>query len=284
MNTIKRVETFSLRDGLLVPEDGGAMRFPAGEAHAAPQDPGTGCCVIVRGTHAEDYLEAAMWVDAQRRAGAGRITLAVPYLPGARADRGTPLGAEVYARLVHLVAADRVVAFDPHSPVMPSLLEDLVVYPAWRIIRHALARRVADGWASEYVGVIAPDEGARRRAGSTARALGIPLLQARKHRDFATGRLSGFSVEPLPEAGKLLVVDDICDGGGTFLGLAGAAGIGPERLDLWVTHGVFSGRAERLREHYGQIHTTDSLPSAARADVGAHIHPLTATILQEAAR
>ena len=49
------------------------------------------------------------------------------------------------------------------------------------------------------------------------------------------------------------------------MGLAGATGLPKERLGLWVSHGVFSGRAPALADHFGEIVTTDSYP--AQTDV-----------------
>ena len=84
---------------------------------------------------------------------------------------------------------------------------------------------------ADYVGLICPDAGAAKRTEAVAEALALPVFYARKKRDFATGRLSGFACEPLPPEGRLIVVDDICDGGGTFRGLAEATGLAPQRLD-----------------------------------------------------
>lgn len=276
------IQMLTHRDGITAPDDARAMTFPAGEQHIVLGEDATGpLAVLVRGAGAEDMVAAAMAIDAAKRAGR-RTALVIPYLPGARQDRGTPLGAEVYARLINAIGADRVIALDPHSPVMPSLIENLAIHPLPRLVRRVMTRRVADIRMSPYVGVIAPDAGATARARAVAAALSLPLFQARKHRDFATGKLSGFTCEPLPKTGRLLVVDDICDGGGTFAGLAAATGLGPDRLDLWVTHGVFSGRAAQLRDHFGQIHTTDSHPGHANPAVGAVIHPITPTLIREA--
>lgn len=266
----------------VIPDGARTMTFPAGEQHIVPsQNPQGPLAVLVRGAGTEDLVSAAMAVDAARRAGRS-TALVLPYLPGARQDRGVPFGAEVYARLVNAVRADRVLAVDPHSPVMPGLIENLEIHPLPRLVRAALAHRVADTRTVPYIGVIAPDAGAVTRAGAVAEALELPLFRAGKHRDAATGKLSGFSCEELPEQGRLLVVDDICDGGGTFAGLAAVTGLGPERLDLWVTHGVFSGRAPQLREHFGAIHTTDSHPGHAHPEVGAVIHPVTPALIREA--
>ena len=279
------LELISLRDGEPVPAGDAPFRFPAGEQHTVANAPAdeVGLLAIVRGTDAEDFVAAAMWTDLWRRRGV-RVDLAVPYLPGARQDRGEPFGAEVYAQLVALVGARRVHALDPHSPVMPGLIPGLRQVPFARFVRDRLAHTSETHEGHDYVGVIAPDAGALARATAVARALEVPVLQARKHRDFATGALSGFSCDPLPDAGRLLVVDDICDGGGTFLGLADATGLGPDRLDLWVTHAPFTAGAERLAGRYGRIHTTDSHPGCANPAVAATVHPLTATLVQEALR
>ena len=129
----------------------------------------------------------------------------------------------------------------------------------------------AAGEADTYSAVLAPDKGAVERASKAAEALGLPLFTAAKTRDFDTGQLTNFEVPELPQSGRILVVDDICDGGGTFRGLATAAGIGRDRLGLWVSHGIFSGAAGELTEHFAEIFTTDSHPGARRADVGAHV-------------
>lgn len=252
-----------------------AVSFPAGEAHlrldgASDQVP---AYLYLTGTDANDYISAAMWIDYAHQAG-HRVQALIPYLPGARQDRGNPFGAQVYANLINAMQADEVVCFDPHSPVMPALVDNLRTVGAETVIGRAVRKSL-----SGYAGIICPDAGARERTARTAAALGLPLFLAEKHRDFATGTLSGFSCEELPAEGRFLVVDDICDGGGTFMGLAAATGLGPDRLDLWVSHGVFSGRAARLRQAYGSIFTTDSHPGAANPDVAASITPLISHLL-----
>lgn len=258
-------------------------QFPGGEWHVRDFDleAGSTLLVVVRGANADDLAAAAIAAD-RARSEAATVVLALPYLPGARADRGRPLGARVYAEIANAVHADRVLTIDPHSPVMPSLLERIEDYPLGRFVRSQLSRLVAGEREHPYVGVIAPDEGAAARASSVAHALHVPVFHARKHRDFTTGKLSGFSCQPLPDSGRLLVVDDIADGGGTLTGLAEVTGLGPDRLDLWITHSVFSRGSERLRTHFGTIHTTDSHPGHTNPAVGATIHPLTPLFIQEA--
>lgn len=246
------------------------MRFPGGEVslvipEALAEKP---AYATVTGADPVDYLALGLWADYVHQLG-HRVVALLPYLPAARADRGVPFGAKVYAELINGFALDQVIVFDPHSEVAPALINNAKVIGSAPYVRRAAIGRVSDD--HDFVGVIAPDAGAVRRAQAAATALHLPLYLAEKHRDFATGRLSGFSCAPLPANGRLLVVDDICDGGGTFRGLAEATGLPRERLALFVSHGVFSGDAPALRQHFGEIITTDSHPGAVREGVATKV-------------
>lgn len=248
-----------------------AFRFPAGEAHINFTPTATVQIAELRGADGNDLFALAMWADACKRHGGLKTVALIPYLPGARQDRGS-LDARVYANFINSLLIDRVVCADPHSDVMPALLNRVIVVDITELLE----------WKGvpEYTGVIAPDVGARKRAEAVAGKLGVPVYQAMKHRDFATGKLSNFSCEEIPSTvtGKLLMVDDICDGGGTFIGLADALNLLPEQLDLWVTHGVFSnGAVKRLLDHYGQVFCTDSHPGADES--GATVIPIMGTLV-----
>jgi hypoxanthine phosphoribosyltransferase len=69
-------------------------------------------------------------------------------------------------------------------------------------------------------------------------------------------------MEPLKAAGNYLVVDDICDGGGTFNLLAEAFQKDPHAaksdLSLYVSHGIFSKGIRAINDRYVNIFTTDS--------------------------
>jgi ribose-phosphate pyrophosphokinase len=224
-----------------------------------------------------DIIELAMWADAMKRK-RKKTLLVIPYLPGARMDRGAPLGAGVYANMINLMGIDDVVCLDPHSDVAPALYDRLTVYPLANL---PIWASLHDSWG----GVIVPDPGARKRAESVAGCLGVPVFQAQKHRDWATGQLSGFSCEKLSEGERYLIVDDICDGGGTFLGLADYLFkhqlIIPSQLDLWVTHGIFSQGLDELVKRFDFIFTTDSRPGVDR-HIGdnATVYPILSTLVR----
>lgn len=256
------------KDGRLVNGPFQPFHFPAGEVHVKTTedyDTYTGnykyFVADIRGTDANDYVMAAAWAQAVRSVN-GFSVLMIPYLPGARADRGVP-DLSIYTNIVADIAADQIIYLDPHSPTWVESFKDMddlartTEFPFERIIAHRIQR--ADRDETKYRGVIAPDKGAKSRAARAARKMGVPVYTAGKTRDFETGKLTGFHMEDtLPEEGKFLIVDDICDGGGTFIGLAQATGIGRERLDLWVTHGVFSKGFEDISREFGHIYTTNS--------------------------
>lgn len=218
----------------------------------------------VRGLSHDDLFTLGMWSEACEQRGEKKV-LILPYLPGARMDRGVPNGSAVYGSYIStFVVPDQIITVDPHSPAAREQFFPLdgnptTVFPVERIIRHEVQDATSDERDQPYVGVIAPDKGAHDRAAAAARVMGVPVYTAGKTRDFDTGKLSGFHMEDeLPAEGKLLIVDDICDGGGTFIGLAEATGLPKDRLDLWVTHGIFSKGFGGLFDHFGVIHTTDS--------------------------
>lgn len=244
------------------------FQFPGGELHLRAGSEGAPpSLAVVVGTDPKDLLKLALWADYVRVHDLTPRAF-VPYLPAARADRGAPFGAKVYADFINVAGLSEIVVFDPHSEVGPALVNKVRVVTPTRVILDTVLSQKRVG---EFAGVIAPDEGAVGRAKAVADAAGLPLYRAKKQRDFDTGKILGLTVDALPDEGKLLVVDDICDGGGTFKLLAAKTNLPPERLELWVSHGIFSGTAHELQDHYSTIWTTNSHPAAANSVAPQHV-------------
>lgn len=200
------------------------------------------------------------------------IKLVIPNFPGARQDRRNMDGdvlfsAKYYAQIVNSIGFDEVFVLDPHSDVTPALLDRVTPLHVGHIAQYD-GLRAGVLFEYNYDAIVAPDAGAARRAYVMAAALGVPrVLQAWKHRETATGKISGFGVEDtklLVDAWtpRLLVVDDMCDAGGTFVGLAPvlAEAYGAV-VDLYVTHGLFTRGTHELKKHYDRIITTNSTGS-----------------------
>jgi len=197
-------------------------------------------------------------VDALRRMDVKIIDLFIPYFPAARQDRvmipGEPLSVKVYADIINAMQLNKVFVFDAHSEVTPALLNNSTVIPNYTFIKAVLENIGND------VKLISPDGGALKKIYKVSEFLGgVEVVECSKSRDVKTGKLSGFKVyEDDLEGMDCLIVDDICDGGGTFVGLAEElkkknAG----KLYLAVSHGIFNKGFEVLNCFDG-IFTTNS--------------------------
>lgn len=239
------------------------FQYPGGELHlqnlSANRDSATIWIADVRASHDSldtDLTHAHMFANVahQRQA---PFVLMLPYLPGARSDRGEPMGAAVYSERVRAMNPQQIIGIDAHSHIIERHLDPgdtgkLTVLDPLPLLLNALHD-------VKYDGVISPDKGAVERAEYTAKQLGIDCYHADKEREFSTGKILSIKLrDKLPPSGKYLIVDDICDGGGTFMGLAKATELPKAQLGLWITHGIFSGNAVKLRDFYGRIMTTDS--------------------------
>ncbi|MDR7209608.1 ribose-phosphate diphosphokinase [Flavobacterium piscis] len=198
-------------------------------------------------------------VDALRRMDVKVIDLFIPYFPAARQDRvmikGESLSVKVYADIINTLQLNKVFVFDAHSEVTPALVNNCEVIPNHTFIQKVLKV------IGQNVKLISPDGGALKKIYKVSEFLGgVDVVECSKSRDVKTGKLSGFKVyEDDLNGMDCLIVDDICDGGGTFVGLAEElkkknAG----KLYLAVSHGIFNKGFEVLNCFDG-IFTTNSV-------------------------
>ncbi|WP_343631450.1 ribose-phosphate diphosphokinase [Fluviicola sp.] len=197
--------------------------------------------------------------DALQRMELELAQLIIPYFPAARQDRvmikGEPLSVKVYADIINGLGFKKVTVFDAHSEVTPALLNKCDAVPNHRFIAEVIKQ------IGKEPLLISPDGGALKKIYKVSEFLnGLDVVECSKHRDVKTGKLEGFKVYSDDLGGRdCLVVDDICDGGGTFMGLAQElkkknAG----KLYLAVSHGIFSKGVADLANYFDRIFTTDS--------------------------
>lgn len=241
---------------------GAVEEYPGGDAAVRGLQPTSDDAVPVAWSTGGrlDFAALAQWV-AFHDGSAEQPVLVLPYLPSARGDHDATRDAQTVARLTAATGIRDVIAADPHSAAWGDAAADcgLTVHAISAADLIAGSTLTAAHW--QWTGVIAPDKGAVGRAGQVARALGVPLRTAGKVRDSATGKLSGFTPPEGITTGRFLVVDDICDGGGTFASLAQIVHTAEPaaRLHLWVTHGLFTGRwRENLAPNFDSITAANS--------------------------
>ena len=193
--------------------------FSGGEPHIKikPFDTSSEITITHRLNSFNDLGLLCVTVDALRRMNVKKISLFIPYFPAARQDRvmipGEPLSVKVYAAIINAMQLEKVTVFDAHSEVTPALLNNCEV-----ISNHKFIKEVIEKIGKE-VKLISPDGGALKKIYKVSEFLGgLEVVECSKSRDVKTGKLTGFKVYADDLKGTTcLIVDDICDGGGTFL-------------------------------------------------------------------
>lgn len=194
-----------------------------------------------------------------RNSGYTTINVDIRYLLGARMDRAIdslqPFTLEVVARVINSCGFSEVGILDVHSDVATRLIRNSVnVIPI-----EAAKQAILSSGANVFV---CPDKGASYRTQRiwVSTKYSTRIIYCEKTRDPNTGALSGFKVNdynPAEDGYVALITDDICDGGGTFVGLAKELRkAGAKKVYLYVTHGIFSKGLPL--EEIDHVYTTDS--------------------------
>lgn len=209
---------------------------------------------------------------ALRELGVKKTSLEISYLLGARSDRKFETGSvnyikEVLAPIINSQKFKRVTILDPHSDVTEACIKNFKKQTQWsQGLLTFVLRDYFNNGTTDYskMRLISPDAGALKKVYDVAESIGYreEIVIASKHRDVKTGKITHTDV-PLKNEDldrDLFILDDIIDGGRTFIEIAkaarekGATG----KIFLVVTHGIFSAGLKQLNEHFDCIYTTNS--------------------------
>ncbi len=177
-----------------------------------------------------------------------------PYLPYARQDKsvanGQSFALETMKRILNGAGIHRIITFDAHSKSNNVVSLSPVEFHK-SIFNHDV--------------VCFPDKGAAERYGNADAFGNAPIIHCEKIRNQATGEITGLKVvgatPDLLTDKRVLIVDDICDGGMTFIKVSEALqSFQPRLVDLAVSHGIFSkGKHVLHAAGIKNIFTTNSL-------------------------
>lgn len=202
-------------------------------------------------------------------------TLYLPYMPYARQDRvavsGDPYSIRVFASLIDSLGVARIWTLDPHSPISEAVFHNTHVdVDDGKLYAISFIQKTYN-WVNSVL--VVPDEGAMKRVRRIADCLNLPTALMTKRRDPVSGALQGFELLSGDVQGKTcFVIDDICDGGGTFLGIASVLrDHNAKEQHLYVTHGIFSQGCDKLFESFASIGCTNSFRKAADYDKRVHV-------------
>jgi ribose-phosphate pyrophosphokinase len=190
-----------------------------------------------------------------------RVDLVLPYLPYSRQDRacveGEAFSLKVFADIINDQMYDRVITLDAHSNVAGGVFNDFYNVSQKDIL--GVVENTPFKLTNGAV-VVIPDEGAAKKATDVAAAFGLETVLATKVRDMNTGAILRTEVFSSDLSGKTaVIIDDICDGGRTFIELAKVLKAkNAKEVFLWVTHGIFSKGTAVLGPHIDRVFTTNS--------------------------
>lgn len=203
------------------------------------------------------------------------LEVVIPYFPYARQDRVTDknesFSLKAICNIVNSLGFKKVHIHDPHSDVTSALLNNVRVIPQEEIIYRAFPEII-----NRDVVIIAPDAGAAKKAQKISEQLNKPIAYAIKHRDTNTGELTFIALAGDVEGKECLIVDDICDGGGTFIALGNELKArGASAVSLYVTHGIFSNGISVFKNIIEHIYTTNTFISEAIKEAAFQKHKIT---------
>lgn len=264
--------------------------------------------VTLKSTLPAAIIAAAQVVDAINEMREGyEILLRVQTFPDQRGDKqgksGACISARVSARMIGTINADEIQVFDLHSKAALTYLRetyegvvtevnslkcfDLMAYR--EVINSGVHvvkgyNRYDPSFDASDVKVVQVDAGASTRARLWAGFYHADLICMEKARD-PEGRIVGHQIVgdpqslllPMNPETDVWVIDDLCDGGATFISVAKKlreefpAWRG--KLNLYVTHGLFSKGRVELLQHFDSVYALFNYddwrsPEAQKAQIG----------------
>lgn len=201
----------------------------------------------------DDIFTALQAVDALKILGIreGRIVLRLPYLPYSRQDRvchpGESFALQVFASILNTTGVS-IDTLDVHSEVAMQEIPMLINVPQSECIWNNIP---------QFDYFIAPDKGSHNKAKDLLQVWDDTsnLVTLNKQRIGSTIKYMDYEYDTIK--GSACIVDDLCDGGGTFLACAEMlrrTQPNLTELSLYITHGFFTAGIDKLKENFDNIY------------------------------
>ena len=223
--------------------------------------------IVARIQSSKDLIELAMVQNALKQIDDTPTELFLPYVPYARQDRtcaaGESFSLEVFCAILNGLNFQKVFICDPHSDVSPALIRNRRIISQVEIANKYLTFSSRAGGCV----LVSPDAGSNKKISSLAKYFGHTYFaRADKLRDLETGKILETIVYCDDFKGRdVCIVDDICDGGRTFIELVKvlrAKNCG--KIVLYVTFGIFSNGVKYLFDNgIDEIYTTNGFKWAS---------------------
>jgi ribose-phosphate pyrophosphokinase len=234
--------------------------------------------------------------QALKEIGVKSIKLYIPYCIGGRSDRKFQEGGvnyikKVIAPIINSQNFDEVRIMDPHSDVLEACIDNFKKEDNSKIINFAVEDILSDQWRKltgdvsytywvnhmwskrPTIAIVSPDAGALKKIYDVAKMIKVSnVTTAGKVREIETGKIVKTELPTMDLDGikQIIIIDDICDGGRTFIDLAKEIKKQTDKpIYLIVTHGIFSAGYSQLGEYFEKIYTTNSIKEIGDRDYHA---------------
>ncbi len=191
----------------------------------------------------DNLMELLLMIDAARRASANKVIAVMPYYGFSRQDRKdrprVAIGSKLVANMLVAAGADRIITMDLHAPQIQGYFD----IPVDHLDSSAIFIPYIEQLKLENLTFAAPDVGSTNRVREIASYFNAEMVICDKHRKRANEIASMVVIGDVTNR-DIVLIDDICDTGGT---LAKAAGLlrdkGARSVRALCTHPVLSGNA-----------------------------------------
>jgi len=210
----------------------------------------------------DNMMELLLMIDAAKRASAYKVIAVIPYYGFARQDRKdkprVAIGSKLVANMLTAAGADRVITMDLHAAQIQGYFD----IPVDHLDSSAIFIPYIESLNLENLTFAAPDVGSANRIREVASFFEADMVICDKHRKRANEIASMVVIGDVTDR-DIVLIDDICDTGGT---LAKSAGLmmekGARSVRAMCTHPVLSGKAY---ENIGnsvleELVVTDTIP------------------------
>ena len=222
------------------------QRFSDGEIGVEYQESIRGKFVfLIQSTYApaDNIMELLLMIDAAKRASAYKVICVIPYYGYARQDRKdkprVAIGSKLVANMLVAAGADRVVTMDLHAAQIQGYFD----IPVDHLESSAIFIPYIEKLKLPNLTFAAPDVGSANRIREIATYFECEMVICDKHRKRANEIASMVVIGDVTDR-DIVLIDDICDTGGT---LAKSAALmkenGARSVRALCTHPVLSGNA-----------------------------------------
>ena len=187
--------------------------------------------------------------------------LIMAFCPYGRQDSvfgpGQANAMKAWASMINAMNFDSVGILDPHSQAY-NLINNVFSVGVEKVLENV--KVMPDILKTPGLVLVSPDAGANKKSHKICVKFGIEtLVRADKARNVLTGEILETIVYGNVEGKTCLIVDDICDGGMTFIKLAEKLKEkGASKVILFVTHGLFTKGLKVFEGLIDEVYTTTS--------------------------